>query len=395
MLSAIFAGCKSQKSLSSAKPIDTMPADSVPDHHMETDTLALDPFMVQDTIISDSLDIGLTDTIPVPIVKKDTIIITGVGDIMLGTNFPETYYLPPNQGRDMLVGVQQVFEGADIVFGNLEGVILDSGGTQKECRNPKACYLFRSPEYMGYRLQEAGFNLMSVANNHAGDFGPEGRENTGKLLDSLQISWAGNFAQPWTILEEDEITYGFAAFSPNKGTPNINDLKAAKQTIELLDSLTDIVIVSFHGGAEGSKYTSVPREHEYFYREDRGDVYNFAHTMIDAGADIIFGHGPHVPRAIEVYKKRFIAYSLGNFATYARFNLREDNGLAPIVRLEVNAKGEFRTGQIISCLQAGRGIPQIDSQHRAAARIWELTKKDIPEVEITIDESGFISYLHD
>ena len=114
----------------------------------------------------------------------------------------------------------------------------------------------------------------------------------------------------------------------------------------------------------------------------------------DAGADVVFGHGPHVPRAIEVYKQRFIAYSLGNFATFARFNLRGDNGLAPIAKIRVNNQGEFIDGQIISCLQAGRGVPQIDVQNRAAARIWELTKKDLPEVEISIDEKGFISYLH-
>ncbi|MCF6196373.1 MAG: CapA family protein [Emcibacter sp.] len=93
---------------------------------------------------------------------------------MLGTNFPETHYLPPNQGRDMLAGVAKIFEASDIVFGNLEGVLLDSAGTQKNCRNPKICYLFRSPDYMGARLQEAGFNLLSVANNHSGDFGAEG-----------------------------------------------------------------------------------------------------------------------------------------------------------------------------------------------------------------------------
>ena len=106
---------------------------------------------------------------------------------MLWTNYPEEYYLPPNECQDMLTGVSTTFANSDIVFGNLEGVILNSGGTQKKCKNPKACYLFRSPEYMASRLYEAGFNLFSVAYNHAGDFGPEGRANTARLLDSLEI----------------------------------------------------------------------------------------------------------------------------------------------------------------------------------------------------------------
>ena len=334
LLSTVLAGCKSQKQLSSSQSNPVPAQDSLQSVVEEVDTI---PVIIEP--LADSVKNAKIDTVQIIVEKKDSIVLTGVGDMMLGTNFPEQHYLPPNQGKDMLAGVSQIFEGADIVFGNLEGVILDSGGTQKNCNNPKACYLFRSPDYMGNRIQEAGFNLMSVANNHAGDFGPEGRANTAKVLDSLGIAWAGNTDKPWTIFDKDGVRYGFAAFSPNKGTPSINHLAEAKRIIAHLDSLTDIIIVSFHGGAEGSKYTAVPREHEYFYGEDRGDVYHFAHALIDAGADVIFGHGPHVPRAIEVYKKRFIAYSLGNFATYARFNLRGVNGLAPIAKITVNSEG--------------------------------------------------------
>ena len=381
VIAIVFASCKSQKQVSTkAQPLDSLV-------HLQSDTVETIAQLPDTTAIVELEQ-------PIEVTKKDSIIITGVGDIMLGTNFPETYYLPPNQGKDMLTGVASIFAGADIVFGNLEGVLLDSGGTQKKCRNPKTCYLFRSPEYMGNRLQEAGFNLLSVANNHAGDFGAEGRENTAGILDSLKIKFAGTEQKPFVLFEKDGVQYGFAAFSPNKGTPQINDIETAKAIVTHLDSLTDIVIISFHGGAEGSKYTAVPRAHEYFYGEDRGDVYAFAHALIDEGADIIIGHGPHVPRAIEVYKERFIAYSLGNFATYARFNLRGVNGLAPIVKIIVDNEGKFLSGQIISCKQVGWGIPEIDSLNAASKLIGDLTKKDIPEVKISIDESGFISYLH-
>jgi len=383
--------CKSQKQVSGSRGPDSI-QDSTKVARIDTIKTveeAVDTVQIRSLISSDSTAIA----IPVEL-KKDSITIIGVGDIMLGTNFPEAYYLPPNQGREMLTAVDLVFSEADIVFGNLEGVLLDSGGTQKECNNPKLCYLFRSPDYMAARLQEAGFNLLSVANNHAGDFGSEGRINTAKVLDSLNINYAGSQVKPFTTFKINGINYGFAAFSPNKGTPSINDLKSARATIQHLDTLVDIIIVSFHGGAEGSKYTSVPREHEYLFGEDRGDVYKFAHSLIDAGADVIFGHGPHVPRAIDVYKNRFIAYSLGNFATYARFNLSGVNGLAPIAKILVNNDGEFISGQIISAIQRGRGIPQLDPENSAAILIKELTKKDLPEVKISIDEFGFISYLH-
>jgi len=325
---------------------------------------------------------------------KDTIVITGVGDMMLGTNYPNESYLPPNEGKNQLVQVDSLLAGGDILFGNLEGVILNEGGTHKNCKDPKTCYIFRSPEYMLSRIKEAGFNLMSVANNHAGDFGTTGRNNTSQVLDSLDIHYAGNANQAFTILKIDGMVYGFAAFSPNRGTPSINNLDSAKRTIQHLDSLVDIVIVSFHGGAEGGKYTHVTKKREYFYNENRGNVHQFAHTMVDAGADVILGHGPHVPRAIEVYNKRFIAYSLGNFCTYGRFNLSGNNALAPIIRININAQGEFINGKLIAAKQIGRGTPIPDPNGKVITLIKKLSEEDLPESEISIDESGNIFYLH-
>ena len=325
---------------------------------------------------------------------KDSIIITAVGDMMLGTNYPNKGYLPHNEGKGQLTKIDSLLAGSDILFGNLEGVILNEGGIHKNCKNPKTCYIFRSPEYMLTRIKEAGFNVMSVANNHAGDFGVAGRNNTSRMLDSLEINYAGNSNQPYTTFMVEGMIYGFAAFAPNVGTPSINNLDSARKTIEHLDSLVDIVIVSFHGGAEGAKHTHVTKKREYFYNENRGNVHQFAHAMIDAGADIILGHGPHVPRAIEVYKKRFIAYSLGNFCTYGRFNLSGNNGLAPIVQINVNASGEFIEGKIIAAKQIGAGTPIPDPNGKAIKLIKKLSEEDLPESEISVDESGNIFYLH-
>lgn len=324
---------------------------------------------------------------------KDTISFIGVGDIMLGTNFPNESYLPPYKGKDILAGVSEVLQSADITVGNQEGVILNEGGQQKNCNNPDLCYLFRSPEYMAQRLVEAGFDVMSLANNHAGDFGDAGRLNTMRVFDSLGIHHAGQASKPYATFEFDGLTIGFAAFSPNVGTVKINDYTYAKALIQKLDCLSDIVIVSFHGGAEGARYTKVTREREFFVGEDRGNVYEFAHMVIDAGADIVFGHGPHVPRAIELYKNRIIAYSLGNFATYGRFNLRGDNGLAPILKVYTDREGAFIHGKISSAIQQGEGFPALDFTHRAALRIKQLSEEDFPENEILIDQEGNITYL--
>jgi hypothetical protein len=375
------ASCKvAQKTTTRQPPVKTEIQDTV---IVEIDSVIKEPVVV----IPDSVEIKVYRLL------KDTVSIIGVGDIMMGTNYPDATYLPANNGKDLWSDVNDILKDADVTFGNLEGVILDEGGDAKYCKDPKICYIFRSPERLMSNIVDAGFDVMSTANNHAGDFGESGRKNTMKVLDSLKINHAGQLRQPYTTFMIDGMKYGFAAFAPNTGTVSINDLNNAKEIVAHLDSISDIVIVSFHGGAEGSKYQNVLRKNEYFYGENRGDVYKFAHTVIDAGADVVFGHGPHVTRAVEVYKKRFIAYSLGNFCTYARFNLRGDNGLAPIIKVSTNATGEFLFADITPIIQLGSGGPSIDSQKRVIRKIIELTKKDFPEVPVNIDESGRITYL--
>ena len=114
------------------------------------------------------------------------------------------------------------------------------------------------------------------------------------------------------------------------------------------------------------------KQHEIFHGENRGDVYNFAHTMIDNGADVVFGHGPHVTRAIEVYKERFISYSLGNFCTYGQINLAGPNGLAPIVKLNVDTSGRFLSGRIIPVYQTWPGGVKYDYSRRVINKIRDL-----------------------
>ena len=326
-------------------------------------------------------------------VYKDTVVTIGVGDVMLGTNFPDSTYLPPDSGRQVLAGVRHILQEADLTFGNLEGVLLDSAGTQKTCKNPDVCYLFRMPEYLAGHLKDAGFDLMSTANNHAGDFGDEGRLNTMRTLDSLGIKHAGLLQQPFVLFTHEGVRWAMAAFSPNTGTQSINEVETAAKIVAQLDSLADIVIVSFHGGAEGNKYQHVTRETEEFYGENRGNVYEFSHRMVDAGADIVFGHGPHVTRAVEVYKDRFIAYSLGNFATYARFNLRNENGLAPIMKVFTGPQGQFYKAEVIPIIQIGEGIPIVDEEKRAIKILQKLTLEDFPEVPLQITDEGTIFQL--
>ncbi len=332
------------------------------------------------------------DSILLSSAPADTLTIIGVGDIMMGTNYPEDR-LPPGDGDFLMRGVAHILRDANVTFGNLEGTLLDEGGTPKQCKDPKVCYAFRSPVRYVKNLVNAGFDMVSLANNHAGDMGNEGRDTTMHYLIQAGILHAGQVSMKTAIFIQDSIRYGLAAFAPNTNCVQINDLEGARRIVRELDSLTDIVIVSFHGGAEGAKHQHVPRAHEMYYGEDRGDVYEFSHTLIDEGADIVFGHGPHVTRGVEVYKKRFIAYSLGNFCTYKGINIAGINGLAPIIKVFTSRSGEFIKGEITPTIQSHVNGVQIDPAKSVIKIIQDLSKKDFPESEIQIDDEGIITYL--
>jgi poly-gamma-glutamate capsule biosynthesis protein CapA/YwtB (metallophosphatase superfamily) len=317
--------------------------------------------------------------------------IVGVGDMMLGTNYPSANYLPANGGKNLLSDLKDKLWNADITFGNLEGTILDSGGTVKRCSNPDLCYAFRSPESYVQHFVDAGFDVLSIANNHTGDFGNAGRKKTKEVLKNAGIEFAGLAGtDEYTVFEKNGVKYGFAAFAPNSGTCDIRNISKAKQIVQKLEEMSDIVIVSFHGGAEGSSHQHTPCITEKYVGENRGNVCKFAHAVVDAGADIVFGHGPHVTRAMELYNDRFIIYSLGNFCTYGRFNLRGATGIAPLLKVYVDNSGAFSHAEITPVYQAKTHGPKIDSKKRAIKKLQELTNEDFPNSGLDIYDDGTV-----
>jgi hypothetical protein len=324
---------------------------------------------------------------------RTSLTITGVGDIMLGSSYPMADKLPPQDNPYLLLkSVSDTLNSSDITFGNLEGSFLNYGEPVKKCRDSTLCYLFRMPEKYVSALTATGFDILSLANNHFGDFGLPSRTRTKQILDSVGIKYAGLAEHPWSIFSKDSVIYGFCAFAPNAGTVNINELDKAAEIVRMLDDTCDIVIVSFHGGAEGADFQNVPKKNELYHGEDRGDVHKFAHTMIDNGADVIFGHGPHITRAIEVYRDRFIAYSLGNFCTYGRFNLAGPNGIAPIMKIKVDSAGRFLSGRIIPVYQPWPGGVKIDESKRVVNKIRDLMAVDFPDAVIQVSDEGEITY---
>lgn len=320
----------------------------------------------------------------------DTITVIGVGDLMLGTTFPTTGFLPPNDGKDIFANVHEFLSKGTVTFGNLEGILMSETGVVKKFEDPLWNYAFKTPNHYAGRFKEAGFDLLSVANNHVGDFGPGGRASTAKVLDSVGLAFAGFSSHPYTIIERDGTTFGFCAFSTNSGVQHLNNYANARSIVKHLDSLCQVVIVSFHGGGEGLNFQHITRSKEIFLTENRGNPYEFARMVIDAGADVVFGHGPHVTRAVDLYKGKFIAYSLGNFATYARFNIKGLMGIAPIIKVFVDAEGNFLKAEVTSTKQVGRGIPVVDETNRAFNELIRLTETDFPESDLEFAQDGII-----
>ncbi|MBS1501415.1 MAG: CapA family protein [Bacteroidetes bacterium] len=321
-------------------------------------------------------------------IAPDTICIAAVGDMMLGSSYPDDNQLPPDSAKGSFATARKYLAGADIVFGNLEGTLLDSGMPATYKKKLQRAYLFRMPTYYGNIFKKAGFNLLSVANNHITDFGEKGYTSTTETLDSCGIHYAGLETCPTSIFEQRGIKYGFCAFAPNAHTVSLLQTEHVGRLIRKLKQQCDIVIVSFHGGAEGALYEHVPHQMESFMGGKRGNVDLFAHIAVDAGADIVLGNGPHVSRAMEIYKGRLIAYSLGNFCTYKCVSVAGVCGLAPLLKVWLDRKGEFIKGSIISFTQTHETGLRYDSLNHAAIRIRLLTEKDFPESGLVITDDG-------
>lgn len=306
--------------------------------------------------------------------------------MMLGTDYPENR-LPDDDGAGFLDAATPFLAAADFTMGNLEGVLADGGSPKKKCDNPNACYLFRSPTRYAEHFRSAGFDALSLANNHARDFGEEGRSSSMLALDDVGIVHSGR-AGTFSTTKTNGLSVSFIAFAVTQKSNLLHDYEAAFAMISDHAVRHDITIVSFHGGAEGANVMQLPFAEEEYYGEPRGDVVGFARGAVDAGADLVIGHGPHVVRAMELYNDRLIAYSLGNFATYYGISVSGNKGIAPIVIATLDGNGAFVTGEIVSMLQSRPHGPIVDRNNTALNLLRDLSQADFGQPGLRFADDG-------
>jgi poly-gamma-glutamate capsule biosynthesis protein CapA/YwtB (metallophosphatase superfamily) len=317
-------------------------------------------------------------------VPPGVVAIVATGDIVMGS----TPNLPPDGGRSFFSDVQTDLAG-DVVLGNLEGT-LSTGGSSKCGAASTNCFAFQTPPSYARWLERAGFTVMNLANNHAFDFGQAGLQQTIAALRSAGLLHTGRPNQI-TIQKVGDIRVATVGFAPYAWAASLTDIAAAKELVRAAGRISDVVVVTMHAGAEGRDRQHVHRGTERFLGENRGDPMRFAHAVVDAGADLVVGSGPHVLRGMEWYKGRLIAYSLGNFAGYDVFSLGGPLSTSAILRVTLDGAGRFEAGSLVPTHMVGAGLPALDPSEAAHGLVRTLSREDFGRHGVKVSPEGVLT----
>jgi poly-gamma-glutamate capsule biosynthesis protein CapA/YwtB (metallophosphatase superfamily) len=295
--------------------------------------------------------------------------VTWVGDMTFGR--PGSY---PAGGAAALLGAVTKQLHSDLTIGNLE-TALGSVVLTKCGKNEADCYAYEAPADTAVALRHAGFSAVNVANNHTMDAGTAGEQSTDAALAACGLRWAGRPGRI-TYLRRHGIRVALLGFAPWAYDASLLDLPAATALVRQARRHAKVVIVMIHAGAEGAAYQHVRPGEEYYLGEDRGNSIAFAHAVIDAGADLVVGSGPHVLRAMQWYHGHLVAYSMGNFCGYYTLGLDGVTADAAMLHVTLAADGSFVRGSVTPIVLTGPGVPSRDSARSAISLINTLSAED-------------------
>ena len=313
-----------------------------------------------------------------------SVTFAAVGDMMLG-NTPD---LPPDPGTYFQAVRPDLGNGAQIVFGNLEGTLTTSTASKCGTKRHPGCFAFRDPPAYARYFRQAGFTVLNDANNHSHDFGAAGLTQTVRSIHAAGLAETG---LPGEITRRTVkgTPVAIVAFAPYAYTASLLDLPAARALIRLAARTARIVVVYMHAGAEGAQADHVTGREEIYLGEDRGNPEAFAHMAIDAGASLVIASGPHVLRGLQFYRGHLIAYSLGDFASYGDFSTRGILATSMILRVRLSPSGRFEQARLDPVRLVGAGRPAPGGS--AISFVARLSAADFGASAARVQPSGVIT----
>lgn len=319
---------------------------------------------------------------PSPVATR-VVEIGWVGDLTPGSKYGN----PPDNGRALFKYAREFLTEPDVMVANLEGTFGKGGPSKCDGRKSTQCFAFQAPPANAEALSWAGIDVVNQANNHSNDYLAQGLRSTRKALAANGIDNTG-LVDAVALKEVDGVRIAFLGFSPYPWGPDIGKIKSAKKLVRAAHEDADIVVVIMHAGAEGADKTRTPTGAEHAYGEFRGDPRAFSHAVIDAGADLVVGSGPHVVRGMERYKDRLIAYSLGNFAGWRNFSRSGRLALSGILTVRLAEDGRVLDGRWRSMRIDAPGVPKPDPTREAVKLVRKLSEQDFASpVELEKDGS--------
>jgi len=329
--------------------------------------------------------------------------VCGGGDMMLGSNLDTTWAIHAGErlGRtieaipdpySLAKPLVDLLADADIAVLNVEGAI-GKGSAPPKCRSgSRNCYAFRQPPVAAAAIRDVlprGFVVGNLANNHAMDAGTEGFDITASHLRDAGVFVTGTDTLPTIVSLPGKGSVAVLGFSTAQAGPDPRDVEAVARHVRRAAELVTWVVVTMHMGAEGTSAQRTRDSTEMYLGENRGNVVQFAHTVVDAGAHLVLGHGPHVLRAMEWKGSSFIVYSLGNLLTYGPFSMAEPLNRGGTLCATLSDGGVVDV-RFRPTYQHTAGILAPDPTARAVWLVDSLSQLDFPATGVRFNVEGVV-----
>jgi hypothetical protein len=268
-------------------------------------------------------------------------------------------------------GIRRFLHG-NIVFANLEGTLATGGSPKCAPYGSDGCFTFRADPSSAVELRRSGFTLLNLANNHALDYGAGAEQETIAALGRAHIDYDGLPGQI-SVVDAGKVKVAFIGCAPYPWAQSLLDPAATAALVRQARGLADVVIVYMHAGAEGSDADHVPAGLEMFLGEQRGDPRAFAHAMVDAGAGLVLGSGPHTLRGMEWYHGHLVVYSLGNLAGNKTLSTSGSLSLSALLSVTLSSTSTLLRARVIPLRLTGPGTPVYDPTGASVSLIRTLS----------------------